>query len=237
MQFVVVLLLGFLIFLFMKGVRLGLRRLASLYPGWNFSFNFLTTIEFIIWIVYIFWATNHLFREKFFFSYLIYSIFIITFGLLTWFLFADVIAGVVFKAKYNLRPGMNIKTVGFSGIIKSQNITHIKLRTDEGQVVRIPYSRINHLVISEMIHAESMAEHTIHIQVQPDLSKSKAEILIRDIIINSPWSNLKEEPTIKFTKETDKGYIVDVLLFSTSLKHMKFIEIALDENPSLKVIT
>lgn len=237
MQLVVVFLLGLFIFLAMKGLRIGLRRLARVYPGWNFRFNLLAAIEFTIWLSYIFWAANHLFSDKFFYQYLVYSLYFITFVLLTWFLIADIVAGVVFKVKYNLRPGMNIRTKDFSGTIKSQHVTYIKLRTEEGQIVRVPYNKINNLVISEMIHPEWLAEHVIHVRIAPGLSKQDAGKLIRETIINMPWSNLKEEPSIKFIRETENGFFVDVILFSTSLEHKKFIELAIDNNPLLKVTT
>jgi hypothetical protein len=69
------------------------------------------------------------------------------------------------------------------------------------------------------------------------MNKSEAEALIRNTILNSPWSNLNEELSIKFLTEKEKSFVFELMLFSTSLKNMKFIEMALENIPSVKVIS
>ncbi|HEY9114077.1 MAG TPA: mechanosensitive ion channel domain-containing protein [Bacteroidales bacterium] len=237
MKFVVVFLVAVLVFILLKGSKLGLKRLASLYPGWNFRINMHAVFEFIIWLAFIFWAADHLFRESFFFKYLVIALIFLVILLLSWFLIGDVVSGIIFKMKYNFKNGTYIKTGEISGVIKSQQITYLKLRTEDGQILRIPYSRINQQVISEMTHTETLAEHTIHLQISTKLNKTEVEILIRDSVLNIPWSNLKEEPAIKFLKETENGFLIEIMLFSTNPKHLKLIEVALEKNPDINLVS
>ncbi|MBE0648817.1 MAG: mechanosensitive ion channel [Bacteroidales bacterium] len=237
MKFIIAFFVALMAFLMLKAVRIGLKRLAKRYPDWNFRITLFSAIEFIIWLSYIFWALDYLFRGKFYYQYLVIALIFIVVGFFSWFLFRDIFAGVIFKVKHNLKSGTHIRFGGLSGNIKSQHLTYIRIRTDDGQLLRVPYSRLNHEVISEVTHTEALAAHTIHIQVNNEISKSVAESRIRDTILNTPWSNLKEEPTIKFLKESEIGNIFEIMLFSMSQKHMKFIEIALEKIPSLKVIS
>jgi small-conductance mechanosensitive channel len=237
MKYIVVFLVALLVLVAMLLLRLGMKRLVNLYPRLNLRTNFLVSIEFIVWLVYIFWAVNHLFSEKFYFHYLVFAIIFIVFGFLSWFLFSDIIAGIVFKTKHNFKKGSHISAGEYSGQITSQRLTYLKLKTEDGQVMRVPYSRINHAVISEMTHTEALKEHSINLEISNETSKTKAETLIRDAILNSPWSNLNEEPSIKFLAENKKSYVFELMLFSTNLKHMKFIESALEKIPSAKVIS
>ncbi len=231
----------FLVALFVLAVltvlHLGLKRLVNLYPRWNFITNNLAAIGFIIWLGFIFGAIDYLFSDKFYFQYLVLAIIFIVAGFLSWFLFSDIIAGIIFKTKHNFKKGSHISAGEFSGQIYSQNITYLKLKTEDGRVLRVPYSRINSAVISEMTHAESLKEHSIHLEISNKTSKPKAETLIRETIFNSPWSNLNEEPSIKLIKENENNYVFELMLFSTNLKHMKFIESALEKIPSVKVIS
>jgi small-conductance mechanosensitive channel len=110
------------------------------------------------------------------------------------------------------------------------------LKTEDGRVLRVPYSRINHAIISEMTQSEALREHAIRIEIKNEISKAESESLIRSVILNSPWSNLNEDPSIKFLKEDENSYFFELMLFSTSLKHMKFIEMALEKIPSAHIV-
>lgn len=237
MKFLVVILVALLVLTILVFLRIGLKRLKSFYPMWNIRINLLSAFEFIVWVSFIFWAISHLFRGQFYFHYLVFALIFIIVGFLSWFLFSDIIAGIVFKTKHNFRKGSHISAGDFSGKINSQRLTHIILKTEDGRVLRVPYSKINHAVISEMTHTEALKEHAIKLEISNELNKTKAENLIRGAILNSPWSNLNEEPSIKFLKENEKSYVFELMLFSTSIKHMKFIETALEKIPTAKVIS
>lgn len=237
MKFIIAFMIALLVFLMLKAVRIGIKRLAKRYPEWTFRITLLSAIEFIIWLSYIFWTTDYLFRGKFYYQYLVIALIFIVVGFFSWFLFRDIFAGVIFKVKHNLKSGAHIRLGELSGNIKSLHLTYIRIRTEDGQLLRIPYSRLNHEVISEVKNSEALAAHTILVQINHDISKSVAESRIRDTILNTPWSNLKEEPTIKFLKESENGNIFEIMLFSMSRKHLKFIEMALEKIPSVKVIS
>jgi len=109
---------------------------------------------------------------------------------------------------------------------------------NDGQIKRVPYSGIMHGIITELAYPGALEEHTIHVRI--DLShgsSNAAESLIRNIVINSAWSNLKEEPSIKFIKENLTGYFFDITLLSVNKKQIKFIEMSFNGIPSLHVVS
>lgn len=236
MKIIIAFLAALLVFLVIKAIRFLLKRLFYRFPGLDFLTNVMVAVEFLVWIAYVFWVTYYLFREKFFYHYLFYALILIVGGLLAWFLLRDIFAGIVFKVKYNLKTGTHIRAGAYSGNIKSQHLTHLKIRTDDGQLIRIPFSRINHEVVTELSHPEALQEHKLRLQVDSSISKTQAENLIRTTLLNTAWSNQKEEPSIKFLQENEKGYVIEVMLFSLSPRHVKYIEMALKEVPYIQVI-
>jgi len=89
-----------------------------------------------------------------------------------------------------------------------------------------------------MAYPAALEEHIIHLKVDRSLGKvNVAESLLRSAIMNTPWSNLKEEPTIIFIKEVDDVYLFDITLMSATSKQMKYIQMAFEETPSLHVIS
>lgn len=236
MKIIIAFLAALLVFLVMKAFHLLLKRLFYRFPGLGFLANVVVAMEFVVWLAYAFWVTYYLFREKFFYHYLFYALILIVAVLLGWFLLRDIFAGIVFKVKYNLKTGTHIRAGSYSGNIKSQHLTHLKIKTDDGQMIRIPFSRINHEVVTELSHPEALQEHKLRLRVDSSISKAQAENLIRTAVLNTAWSNPKEEPSIKFLQENEKGYVIEVMFFSMSTRHVQYIEIALKEVPSIQVI-
>ena len=236
MKFAIAILVALCVLLLLKATRIGLKRVAKLYRDWNFRAGYYSVFQMLAWLVYIFWVMDYLFGEKFYYRYLVIALIFIVAGFIAWDLISDIIAGIIFRMKHDLEEGSRIRTGKFSGSVRSQHLTYMEVRTDEGMIYRVPYSRINQEVISEMTHAEGLEEHTIRLWIDHSIGKQEAESLIRLKVLNSPWSNLKEEPSIRLVEETDKGYVYDILLFSMNPRHKNYIEMALGKMPYAEVI-
>jgi len=238
MKIIIAFLVAVLFFLAFKVISVGLKSLLNRYSRFYWLGNLILASELIVWIVYIFWVTDFLFHGKFYYTYLIYTIILIVCGFIAWFLLRDIFAGMIFRIKHDLKTGSYIRTGDFSGQIKTQQLTYIKIMVGDGQLLRIPYSRIINDVITEMPYPGSLEQHIVQIQVDSTSGKTNiAELLIRSAILNTPWSNLKEEPSIRFLGENDQGYIFEITFLSANTKQIRYIEMALEENPSIHVIS
>jgi hypothetical protein len=234
MKIIIAFVIAALFFLILKVARLGLKRLFNLY----YIDNVIIAAELIIWIIYTFWAIDFLFRGKFFYPYLVYAIIIIIAGFVAWFLLKDIFAGIIFRTKHNLKTGSYIKAGDITGQIKSQQLTFLKIITGNGQILRVPYSGIIHEVITELSYPGALEEHTLNLRVDlPAGRTNAAESLVREVILNTPWSNLKEEPTIRFLQENENGYFFEITLLSINRKQIKYIEMGLEEIPLIHVIS
>ncbi len=236
MKIVIAILAALLVFLILKAIAWGLKRLLDHYPGFRFNNNQFIVVELIVWIIFIFWSSDYLFLNKYYYHYLVYSLVFIVTGFLAWYLIRDIFAGIIFRLKHNLKAGMHIRAGDLSGRIKSQHLTFLKIKTADGQILRIPYPRINQEIISELTYTDALREHVLHIRVDSSLSMMDATNLIRTTILNAPWSNLNEEPLIKFLKENENGCVFEVMIYSMNANHLKFIEMAIDEVPSVKIL-
>jgi hypothetical protein len=236
MNIFIVFLVAALLFLMIRAIRLGLKRLLNRYSGLEYLSNLKLVIELIIWLIYIVWATEYLFREKFFYQYLVYTMIFITTGFVAWFLLKDIFAGIIFRIRHNLKNDSYICAGELMGQIKSQHLTCLKLLTDNGHLLSIPYSRIIQEVITELAQASTSGDHVFHLKVDSSISKTNAESLIRNTLLNNPWSNLKEEPRLRFMEEDENGYIYEISFHPMNIKKMNFIRIAFENIPSLHII-
>ena len=237
MKIIIVFIVAALFFLALKVIRLGLRRLLNRYSRFIFLDKIIITLEFIIWLAYVFWTTNYLFRDKFFYSYLIFAFILITTGFIAWFLLKDIFAGIIFRIKYNIKNESHIKIGNNSGQMNSQHLTHLKIRTDDDQILRIPYSGIINEVITELAYKGPLEEHIIRVRLDSSSDISDSELFIRSAVMNTPWSNLNEEPLINSIASTEHGYIFEVTFPSKNVKQIKYLEKALEKVPSIHVIS
>ena len=237
MKILIAFLISTVIFLGLKVLRLGLKTLLHRSSVLNLTDHILAALELLVWMVFIFWTGHTLFSEKFFYSYLVYFIIFIIISFFSWFLLRDLLAGIVFRVRHNLRTGSYIKAGDFSGQVVSQKLSYLYLKTTDNQFLRIPYSAIINKVLTELTFPEEIESHLIHVMM--DLSAGKisvAESLIRTTIFNSAWNNFKEEPEIKFLKENKEGYFFDIKLLSATPKQIKYIQMALEEIPSIHIL-
>lgn len=236
MKIIVTFLLALLLFLLFRLLRIGLKRMADLYSTWNFRVNFLVAFELIVWLAYVFWATNYLFSGKFYYHYLVIGLIIVLLGLLSWYLLRDLIAGVIFKTRHNLKPGANIIAGAYAGMLKSQHTTYIIIRAEYGMLLRVPYSKLNHEVIAEIAQNKAGESHMVQLLLGNGMDKHQGELFIRQAILNTPWSSLKEEPSIRWIRSSGEQQVFEVMLYSVDKNRMKHIELALAKTDGMRVI-
>lgn len=237
MKIIIVILASAIIFLGIRIIKMGLKYLLSSHPRLDFLRNIMIISEFLIWIIFVFQSTYFLFNGKFFYQYLVFGLILILLGFLTWFFLRDIFAGFIFRIKYNLKAGAFISAGDLSGQIKSHQLTSVKLLTAEGLVLNIPYTRMINEVITEKGFRGTPEEHILQIEADLSVGRTNAEELIRTALLSSPWSNLKEEPAIRFIGENEKGYLFQIKLFSVKMKHVKLIETSLGKISLLHTVS
>jgi len=236
MKIIIAFIIAALIYLVLKVIKLVLKKLINQNSALYFMNNIMLAVVSILWLGYAFWTLSFLFQEKIYYQYLVFTLILIIVALLTWYLIRDIVAGIIFRVKHNLRTGSYFRIGEFSGQIKNQHLTHLIILMEDGQPIRIPYSKIIDKSINELINSGVPEEQILHLQADSSLGRTNAESLIRSVVLNTAWSNPKDEPVIRFLKETEKGLYFEITHLSRNLKQMKFIEMGLDETPKLHII-
>lgn len=236
MKIVIAIVVASLVYWVLKATRFGLKSFLSRYKRLSSMVNLIVVINLLVWLAYAFWVTDFLFGEKFFYPYLVAVMILIIAGFLAWFLIWDIFAGVVFRVNHNLKNGSNFSAGDLAGQIVSQELTYLKIKTEDGQLLRVPYSKINHKVIAQHAYSGAQEAHVIHLQVDAALNKVETEAMIRATVMNTPWSSLNNDPVVKFLNDSANGHVYEVACFSMSAKQLQQIVMALEMNPAMRVI-
>jgi len=229
MKIVTVLLAGLTVFIVLKIAGFSLKKGSPGNPLLKSVARKFPLVEIISWIVFVFWAATALFIDGSFYPYIMAALFLITAILFVWFVFRDVFAGAIFRAQNDLNLGDYIKIGELSGQIKSVHSTHLEITSDNGQTIKIPYSRLSQDLISGMTTPEGMEEFTISLTVKKTMPKDEIEEKIRFEIANSSWCNYKNPPVIKLKNQNEEVTNFDILVYTLNQKHLRIVEKMLKE--------
>ncbi len=232
MKIIIVLLIGIAVYVLLKAVNALNKYIYHKYAKWTQKFNFVPAMEFIMWLIFIFWANDFLFKNKSYYQYLVLSLIVIVVVLLAWFIARDFIAGIVLRVQNDLQTNNNIQFGNTEGRIKSQHLTHLKIVTPTGQIVKIPYTRLNQEIVSEISDSTAIEEFKFQIQAKKTMSRQDMEEKIRFLLINSPWCNFNKIPVIRLISESEDLFVFEILVNALNQKHILQLEKSIGEQLS-----
>lgn len=149
---------------------------------------------------------------------------LIVLGFVTRYLILDVVTGAIYKMQNELKQGDYIKIGSIAGQIKAVNLTHLEMTSENGQHIKIPYSRLNRELIARTTTPEGMEEFTISMLFNKRFSKQEVEERIKYELTNSPWCNFKDPPVIRLRKEEEEKYTYDLLIYAMNHRHLRMVE-------------
>ncbi len=224
MKIIIIIVSGSAVFAVLMITRIILKRMSFKYPGWKKSLKVLPIAGSIVWTAFAFWGTGLLFRERTYYPYIVLGMVLIILGLVTWYFIRDVFTGAMFKMQNELNQGDYIKIGNIAGQIKAARLTHLEIISDDGQTIKIPYTRLNQELISRTSTPEGMEEFNISLLVDKRFSKQEMEDKIRYELANSPWCNFKDPPVIRLKSEDEKTYAYDLQIYTLNQQHLRMVE-------------
>lgn len=176
-------------------------------------------LELAIWAGYLLWLVNHAFGDSEYFTLTVASILIIFLIIISWYFFRDFIAGIILKAEFPFEINQRITTQSCEGTLKKLGYRSLELEMDSGDIVKIPYSQM----ASHSIHLQNMEDslrgHETLVKANASIPIQKAkEQIIKEVLL-TPWSTIKQLPTIRVVEQTDQTNTYSVHFHSVSSKH------------------
>lgn len=222
MKFLIVLLIGFVIYILFRAVRLMLAR-----PGnhrWRNAAIALVPLEMLVWTAYFFRSLHYLFSTRSYYDYLLTALLIIGFGLLVWFYLKEIVAGAFFKLQHRPKTGRHLQLGDMEGVIRRINATHISLDTPDGVIVKIPYSRLTGNVFSLSTHKEHARDFRFTVRFDKQWDKDEAVNRVRTALLLSPYCSYKEPVEVKIDDDGPSTYTCDIAVRPLSQRFNSRIE-------------
>ena len=107
-----------------------------------------------------------------------------------------------------------IQVDNFEGKIIDMSNRLLKIESDSGEVIYIPYSKLNQQTIIKVHPGEMVLSHAFTLNTS---KTDKAELLmdkIRFEVLSLPWASVKRPPKVEIIHEDEESIIFEVKIYS-----------------------
>ncbi|MEN6618779.1 MAG: mechanosensitive ion channel domain-containing protein [Rikenellaceae bacterium] len=192
--------------------------------------RFFPFVEIVLWLVYIFWAVDQLFKGIAAYPMVTGSLIIVIVAIFGWYFLRDLVCGIILKAENSFEQGQIIHSSAGSGVIKKLSYRSMEIVTENGENVIIPYSLLSSQNIVKPADTGNWAEHIINLRIlSSSYQPEKIQALLKQRILEMPWIVSDDNINLEIAKE-DSGIYVAVIHF-----HSLNPAIALKTEENLKV--
>jgi len=222
-----------IIFLIFRGAHWLFRSLIRRQTYWRKGNFMMIGLEFFTWVVWLFWMLNQLMLGSVIYTYLTIALALIMFGLLTWFLLRDIMAGTIFKLQHNLRPQQSIKIGKTTGRLLRLGLTTLVMESASGEQRKIPYTRLINQSVTRYDISEVADSFDFQVKVPQNATKDVwLERLERQILL-LPWCSVKKPPTIFWKQQDEHSFTFTVRAYTLNAQYAYRIENYLKEHNHL----
>lgn len=188
-------------------------RLRKLFPGATFA----------AWVLFALWAMHNIFAGEQFYPLLVAGSVLLVLVLFGWFVLRDTVAGVVFASKNPNILNNRIKINEMKGKVVRLGTTTLRLQTDAGELLSIPYSKLAGEAIAEHAREDIADRFSVLLDVGEGSDPEEVrQVLARELVL-LPWVNHRQSHGARIVQR-DGGKRVEVSFHCLNREHAARIE-------------
>jgi len=180
-------------------------------------------IVLVVWIILTFWIVYYLFYDKPYYNFIVFALIGLVFLLVSWFFVRDFVAGVAFRIQNNYSVGDIVQFGSVSGRIDNLFLTHVSIFTNEGKLVKIPYTRLSNEIVSQKSSSGSFGKNQVLLKLPKKKNADELKDTLMNLLLNSPWRVATRKPVVKLKSEWSDSYEFEIQLETRNEKHLDYV--------------
>ena len=172
--------------------------------------KFLPVVDLTALVIITFWILYRFFKDSDLLPIIMAIVALIFVSLFGWLWGRDFIAGIILKSENYFEKNKKIRLNNKSGKIVKTTMRYLEFETDEGEAIRVPYSRITGDYFTKLSPGEKYESHLIILQVNEAVDTKSLRATVRKNIFNSPWYLVRKEPVIEILSADAGGYKINL---------------------------
>lgn len=183
----------------------------------------LPLLDLVIVVITIFWLISKIFWGSEMLPLITASVAIILIVLLGWFWGRDFVAGIILKSENYFEKNKMIKLNDKCGRIIKTTLRYLEFETDDGESIKVPYSKVSGDYFSKLSPDEKYESNLITLPVDIKTDTISIRESIRKKIYNSPWYLAGKEPVIEIDTSQEGRYKIKVNIYTINSSHADLI--------------
>ena len=185
--------------------------------------KFLPIVDLTILVIITFWFIYRFFIDSEMLPIIVAIVALIFLGLFGWHWGRDFVAGIILKSENYFEKNKRIRLNNQSGKIVKTNLRYLEFETDEGEAIRVPYSKISGEYFSKLSPGEKYESHLITLRAKKAADTKTLRETLRKNIYNSPWYLVGKEPVIEINSSSEGGYKIELNVYTINSSHRELI--------------
>ena len=186
--------------------------------------SFMPAFSFIAWLLYALWIVHSWLSGSPLYPFIMFLCFALLATLFVWFVLRDVIAGTVVSCRKQFPVNHRIRFTDLSGKIIARGVTHITVRTDNGDIARIPYSRLSGEIVPERPEETASDYFRIHLIIPKKGSPEELQSILTRDVRSIPWAAGGTAPIVQLKEQTEDTCNFEILFKCLNSRHAARVE-------------
>ena len=178
-------------------------------------------VEFVLWSLLAYNVISHFFSEKSYFTAVIISFIILALLVFSFFVLKDFVAGLVLKSEYGIVKGIYVSTKDFSGKILHTSHLNAEILTDNQEIIKVPYSKMNGEIIKIPVEGDLIKKFEFELSFPNEKSIDETKKILFNQLITNAWVISSKQPEIVFLRANENTLFFKVFLFCLSEEHAR----------------
>ena len=181
----------------------------------KFIIRYFPIVELITTLSITFWAIDYLFSAKSYYQTIILSLIISIIALVSWFVARD----LIFRIQNNIRSGSSLQLGNIEGKMLRMGAAHIVIETNEGKIVKIPYSKVANEIVSEQPEEGVREDSELTLKIIRNKNWKEVEAELKNVLLHSPWRLINTDPRIELLSEEEEYFKIQIFIKTRGKKH------------------
>ncbi|MDD3875535.1 MAG: mechanosensitive ion channel [Bacteroidales bacterium] len=193
-----------------------------------FFIRYFPILETATWIIFIYLGLRGIFEEHYFWEIILFIAILVVLFFISWFFLRDFLAGIFIKSENQLDINKSINLPVIKGKINKIGYRSIEIKTENGELTKIPYSKLaNDIITFPNEGKEYCVKHIIELTLKNDRPYTDYLQMLRMYVLNIPWTHISKDPVISLEGTSIDEYTFKVEFYALNKDQAQRAEIIL----------
>lgn len=183
----------------------------------------LPVAELLSWFGFAVWCIRFLYESEAYAILITISVVLLLLIIPSWFLIRDFIFGVLLIFQRKIEINTRIEIGNISGKIVKIGYFTFDIKSKDGSIDTIPYSKIRSEVITKSSENINLEKELLHFSLPATGNIDHTLERLKVTLMNSPWVAASQQPIIKNILHENEKHVIEVYVYLLKKEYIEKI--------------